>query len=168
MNVLVTPKDGAALLDWGAGARRAAVGRSGIGVKRREGDGVTPLGTYPLRRLYWRADRIEWLVTGLPIKAIARDDGWCDAPGDPNYNRLVKRPYAASSETLWRDDGLYDLLVTIGFNDDPVVDGAGSAIFLHAARPDYGPTEGCIALAKADLLELLMRLAPGDTLTAAL
>lgn len=162
MNVVVTP---GAMVDWGEGARRAAVGRGGIGEKRREGDGITPLGTYPLRRLYWRADRIEWLVTGLPVKAIARDDGWCDAPGDPNYNRLVKRPYAASSETLWREDGLYDLVVTIGFNDDPVVDGAGSAIFLHVARPDYGPTEGCIALAKDDLIALLARLSPGDTIT---
>jgi L,D-peptidoglycan transpeptidase YkuD (ErfK/YbiS/YcfS/YnhG family) len=168
MQVTVKPRGGMTVLDWGEGPRRAAVGRSGIGVKLGEGDGVTPLGTYALRKLYWRADRIEWLVTELPVQAIARNDGWCDAPGDESYNRPVKRPYPASSETLWREDGLYDLVVVIGFNDDPVVDGAGSAIFLHVAREDYGPTEGCVALAKDDLLALLAVLKLGDTITLAL
>jgi L,D-peptidoglycan transpeptidase YkuD (ErfK/YbiS/YcfS/YnhG family) len=166
MNVIVTPHGaGEAVADWGEGARRAAIGRSGIGDKRREGDGVTPLGTFPVRSLFYRADRMADPQTALSLSRILPGDGWCDAPDDPRYNRWVREPYAASHESLWRDDALYDLIVVLGFNDDPVVAGRGSAIFLHVARPDYGPTEGCIALAKGDLLALAARLAPGDTIT---
>jgi L,D-peptidoglycan transpeptidase YkuD (ErfK/YbiS/YcfS/YnhG family) len=89
------------------------------------------------------------------VRALDADDGWCDDPEHPLYNRPVKAPFAARHETLWRGDGLYDVVVEIGFNDDPVEPGRGSAIFLHRARPDYGPTEGCVALALEDLLALL-------------
>jgi L,D-peptidoglycan transpeptidase YkuD (ErfK/YbiS/YcfS/YnhG family) len=168
MNITVVPHGSEALLDWGKDVRRAAIGRSGIAVKQREGDGITPLGRFAVRRVLYRADRLSAPRTRLPIAAIAPDDGWCDAPHDASYNRAVKRPYRASSEAMWRDDGLYDLVVVLGFNDDPVVAGKGSAIFLHVARPDFGPTEGCIALAKDDLLELLAALQPADTLTVRL
>ena len=103
--------------------------------------------------------------TQLLLRAIQQDDGWCDAPGDPNYNRLVKLPYRASAENMWREDHLYDLVVIIGFNDAPVIAGAGSAIFLHVARPDYGPTRGCIALALTDLLDVVALLQRGDTIS---
>jgi len=96
---------------------------------------------------------------------MAPDDGWCDSPGDPAYNQPVKLPFRASAEALWRTDFLYDLIVVLGFNDDPVVAGCGSAIFLHVAQADYRPTQGCIALAKDDLLAVLAKLAPGDTIT---
>jgi L,D-peptidoglycan transpeptidase YkuD (ErfK/YbiS/YcfS/YnhG family) len=166
MNLIVTSTGGhSALLDWGHGARRAATGHSGIGDKRAEGDGVTPIGMYPLRRLLYRLDRVGVPHTRLVSAPIAPDDGWCDAPGDPQYNLQVKRPYRASNEELWRADHLYDLLVVIGFNDDPVVRGKGSAIFLHVARPGYGPTAGCVAIAMADWHDLLPLLAPGDTIT---
>ena len=89
------------------------------------------------------------------MRAIAIADGWCDDPGDAAYNRPVALPYKARAERLWREDGLYDLVVLLGYNDDPVVPGKGSAIFLHIARDDYGPTEGCVALSRADLLEVL-------------
>ena len=145
-------------------AGRMAVGRCGIGLKRREGDGVTPLGTWPVRRALYRADKLT-PQTVLPAAPIAQDDGWCDAPNDPAYNTQIKLPYAAGHERLWRDDDLYDLIVVLGFNDDPVVSGAGSAIFLHVARPDFGPTEGCVAFALADLMKIVAKLAPGDTVT---
>ena len=165
MNVIVTA-NGAhqALLDWGQGARRAAIGRGGIGDKRAEGDSITPIGTYPLRRLLFRADRLAPPQTHLPALAILADDGWCDAPLDPKYNQPVKRPYRAGSEALWREDDLYDLLVVIGFNDSPVVAGKGSAIFLHYAKPDFSPTAGCVALKREDLVEALEQLQPGDTI----
>jgi len=102
--------------------------------------------------------------TNLPVSVIERDDGWCDAPGDPRYNRPVKLPYPASAETMWRSDHLYDVVALLGFNDDPVVDGAGSAIFLHLAREDYGPTEGCVALALADMGAVLATLEAGATI----
>ena len=166
MNVIVTPFGAnEARLDWGNGARRAAIGRGGIGVKRGEGDGVTPVGTYPLRRLFYRADRLAEPKSGLTVTALAPDDGWCDAPVDPAYNTLIKRPYPVSSEALWRDDHIYDLIAVIGFNDDPVVRGKGSAIFLHIARPNYSHTAGCVAMAESDLLELLALLGPRDTIS---
>src|SRR3546814_5636749 len=84
-----------------------------------------------------------------------------DLPADPlHYNRLVRLPFAASHERMWRDDGLYDLVVEIGYNDMPPVPGLGSAIFLHLARPDWGPTDGCVALARDDLLAVLAASGP--------
>jgi L,D-peptidoglycan transpeptidase YkuD (ErfK/YbiS/YcfS/YnhG family) len=139
---------------------RCALGRGGIRRDKREGDGVTPIGSWPMRRLLYRPDRVARPETRLPISAIAEHDGWCDAPDDLNYNEPVLLPYAASAELLWRMDHVYDLIVPLGYNDAPVVAGAGSAIFLHVARPDYRPTEGCVALAVADLL---MVLAAADT-----
>ena len=84
-------------------------------------------------------------------RALVPEDGWCDAPGDPNYNKLVKHPYPVSAEHLWLDSHVYDIIAVVGFNDDPVVPGAGSAIFLHLARDGYPPTAGCVALTDHDL-----------------
>ena len=103
----------------------------------------------------------------MPLSGIAQDDGWCDAPGDPAYNRPVKLPYSASAERLWREDHLYDIIVVLGFNDDPVVAGKGSAIFLHLAKADYAPTAGCVALALDDMLAALAQLKPGDCIAIA-
>ncbi len=91
----------------------------------------------------------------LPSQNINIDDGWCDDPMHPNYNQLVTRPFGASHEIMWRGDDLYDLVIEIGHNNDPVVPGAGSAVFIHVTKPDYSPTEGCVALAKTDFLKLV-------------
>ena len=167
MNVIVRPAGAQrARIEWDSHACACAVGRSGISVKQAEGDGITPVGTFAVRRVLYRADRMPKPATRLPLAALAPDDGWCDAPADPAYNTQIKRPYRASHEALWRDDGLYDLIAVLGFNDDPVVPGKGSAIFLHVAGP--GPTEGCVALALGDLAALLAALEPGDTVTITL
>jgi L,D-peptidoglycan transpeptidase YkuD (ErfK/YbiS/YcfS/YnhG family) len=129
---------------------------------KREGDGASPAGAWPIRRVLYRADRGPKPQTALPVAEIARDDGWCDAPGDPAYNRPVKLPYPASAEAMWREDGIYDVVVVLGHNDDPPAAGKGSAIFLHLNRPDYPPTQGCIAIARPDLDELLRLAKPGD------
>lgn len=152
MTLLVTGDGGAV---WRGREFRCAIGRAGIAARKSEGDGATPSGRFPLRRMLYRADRMDRPPTMLPSDAIAPGDGWCDAPGDPRYNRPIGLPYRASAERLWRADACYDLLAVIGFNDDPVVDGAGSAIFLHVARPGYPPTEGCVALAVEDLRAVL-------------
>ena len=143
---------------------RCALGRSGVvaATVKREGDGATPAGRWPLRRVLYRPDRLRAPITRLHVTPLETCDGWCDAPGDLAYNQPVTLPYAASAERLWRDDPLYDLIVVLGHNDDPVVAGHGSAIFLHVARPDYAPTEGCVALARADLLAVLADAGPGD------
>jgi L,D-peptidoglycan transpeptidase YkuD (ErfK/YbiS/YcfS/YnhG family) len=145
---------------------RCALGRGGVvavGAKR-EGDGASPAGLWPLRQVLWRPDRGEPPATRLSNSPLARDDGWCDAPDDPAYNRLVKLPHGASAETLWREDRVYDLIVILGYNDAPVAPGAGSAIFLHLAKPDFSPTEGCVALAPGDLIHLLAHARPDDAL----
>jgi len=164
MDVTVSP---AGWLAWPGHRVRCALGRGGVLLEKREGDGGTPAGVFPARRVLYRADRLGVLVTRLPSAALAPDDGWCDDPGDPNYNRQVRLPFAARHERLWRDDTLYDALVILGHNDAPPVPGMGSAIFLHAARPDYGPTEGCVAIALPNLLALLAELAPGDRIAIA-
>jgi L,D-peptidoglycan transpeptidase YkuD (ErfK/YbiS/YcfS/YnhG family) len=162
MNLIVTSGAEGAWLDWGAGRKRVAIGPGGIATKGGEGDGITPRGHFPVREIFYRADRISKPVTSLPLRAIAPDDGWCDASDDPNYNRLVKLPYPASAERMWRDDHLYDLVAVLGYNDDPVVPGRGSAIFLHMARPDFSATHGCVALAYDDALAAIGQLQPGD------
>ncbi len=143
---------------------RAALGRSGViaADDKREGDGATPTGRYPVRRVLYRADRGAAPQTRLPIRALREDDGWCDAPNDSAYNCAVRLPFAASHEKMWREDELYDIVVVLGHNDNPPVPGSGSAIFLHCKRGDYQPTEGCVALDNADVRRFLKQTRPGD------
>ena len=138
-----------------------AFGRSGRYAGKREGDGATPLGSFVLRQVFYRPDRLPRPVTGLPLSALGPADGWCDAPADRNYNRPVAHPYPASAERMWRDDGLYDVVVVMGYNDLPRVAGRGSAVFMHVVGPGFTPTEGCIALARPHLLRLLRAIRPG-------
>lgn len=150
---LLVYDDGAAL--WGAQRFCGTLGRSGVSLAKREGDGATPVGAWPMRHLLFRPDRLAAPVTSLLRQPIGPRDGWCDDPGDINYNNRVSLPYPASAERLWREDGIYDLIVPLGYNDAPIVPGAGSAIFLHVARPDHAPTAGCVALTRDDLLVVL-------------
>ena len=149
---------------------RCALGKAGVrpATDKREGDGATPAGVWPLRGVLWRPDRMTAPSSRLPVRPIEPDDGWCDDPFDPAYNRPVRLPYPASAERLWREDEVYDLVAVLGYNDAPVIPGAGSAIFVHLARANYAPTEGCIALALGDLVELLARAAPGDAVSVTL
>lgn len=152
-------------LSWPGGAAAAACGRGGVRPDKREGDGATPEGRFPLLQGFYRADRTLAPPTGLPIRALRPNDGWVDDPADPRYNRLVALPYPAHHEEMWRTDGVYDLLVVIGYNTDPPLPGRGSAIFLHVARPDFAPTVGCIAIPRDVLAGLLGSLGPGSMIT---
>lgn len=156
--LLVVYSDGVA--EFGGRRFRCALGRSGVRPGKEEGDGATPTGRYPMRRVLFRPDRLAAPPTGLPLGPIARNDGWCDDPQDAAYNRPVSLPYATRHEEMWRDDQLYDVVVVLGHNDDPPVAGQGSAVFLHVASPDYAPTEGCVALAPDDLLSMLRDCGP--------
>tara|TARA_R110002110_G_scaffold415612_4_gene651952 strand:+ start:27788 stop:28300 length:513 start_codon:yes stop_codon:yes gene_type:complete len=161
MDILVTPTNGHhGTLELFGESHDCALGRSGIRRDKREGDGATPVGRFALREIRYRADRLTLPDTPLTAKPIEKADGWCDDPADPAYNRAVTLPYDASAEKMWRDDGLYDLLVILGHNDAPPVAGMGSAIFLHCASPEMGPTEGCVALPREPLLTLAPRLTP--------
>jgi len=148
-STLIVLSDGTAL--WGDRRMRVALGRSGVRREKLEGDGATPVGLFPARELLWRPDRMPRPESRLPSRPILPDDGWCDDPTSPDYNRPIKLPHPAGHEVLRRDDHLYDLVVVIGHNDDPPVPGLGSAVFLHLARSDWGPTEGCVAFSRDDL-----------------
>jgi L,D-peptidoglycan transpeptidase YkuD (ErfK/YbiS/YcfS/YnhG family) len=150
---LVVQADGTAI--FGGRRLRAALGRAGVRVHKEEGDKATPAGVLPLRRLLYRADRLAVPRAAVPREPIAPDDGWCDESGHADYNRPVRLPHPARHEALWRPDPLYDLVGVLGWNDAPVLRGMGSAIFLHVATPDLAPTDGCVALLRADLLDIL-------------
>jgi L,D-peptidoglycan transpeptidase YkuD (ErfK/YbiS/YcfS/YnhG family) len=152
-------------LIWPGGSARAVVGRTGIATNKREGDGATPAGTFPLASGFYRPDRMGPPHSGLLVRALSPRDAWVDDPADHNYNRLVSLPYPAHTEQMWLEDAVYDLLVVIGYNMNPVVPGVGSAIFLHIARPDFSPTAGCIAVEKDVLVRLMPLLGLGSTIT---
>lgn len=142
---------------------RCSIGRNGITNDKHEGDGKTPMGEFALRRLFYRADKISksQLHTQLPIQAIKPTDGWCDDPKNKQYNTLVdlrKFDLAVSHEDMYRKDDIYDIVIEVGYNDDPIAPGKGSAIFIHVARPNYTGTAGCIAFSQKDLLEILSKL----------
>ena len=135
-----------------------ALGRSGIKANKREGDGSTPRGSFLLRRLWWRADRMARPRTRLPVRPIRSNDGWCEDPRDRRYNRPVEVPKQSPMDRLWRADALYDLVIEISHNTRPRVAGRGSAVFVHVARPKFAPTAGCVALEAKALRRLIERL----------
>jgi L,D-peptidoglycan transpeptidase YkuD (ErfK/YbiS/YcfS/YnhG family) len=133
----------------------AAIGRSGRTVLKREGDGATPIASMKLLSGFRRGERPACLRTLLPIRRIRNDMLWCDQPGDPNYNRLVKAPFRPSHEELKRDDGLYDICLVMDWNVTSRARNRGSAIFFHLIKPGYEPTAGCVAIHPRDMRRLL-------------
>ena len=137
------------------------IGKNGLidAAEKREGDGATPKGCWPLRALLYRSDKIDRRQfpskMSIPSRAIRTDDGWCDDANAPYYNQLVRLPFAGSHEKLWRGDGLYDVILPLGYNDAPPQAGKGSAIFLHCADAATKHTKGCLALRHRDLFTLL-------------
>ena len=147
------------ILQWRGRRFACAIGSGGVRSNKREGDGATPAGRFPLRRVLYRADRMAPPRTVLPIAPLSPHDGWCDDPGHPLYNEPLRLPHHARHEELWRADHVYDLIVILGHNDAPAVPGLGSAVFLHVAQRDYAPTAGCVAVASGDLLAILAGVA---------
>ena len=140
---------------------RCALGKSGIGILKREGDGKTPLAAMEVLFGFYRSDRWPIMHRQPWMLANGQHIGWCDAPHDQNYNRAVRRPYSRSHETLAREDGLYDCVIVLNWNMMPRAANRGSAIFMHIARDGYRPTEGCIAVSKRDMMRLVKVLKPG-------
>jgi L,D-peptidoglycan transpeptidase YkuD (ErfK/YbiS/YcfS/YnhG family) len=138
-----------------------ALGRSGIVMRKREGDGGTPAGRFRLLSVFHRPDRGLPPATLLPVAPLSPDAGWCDDPNSPRYNRPVELPFEGSHEKMWRADRLYDIVVVLDCNMHPAVKGMGSAIFFHIAREDYRPTEGCVAVAPEHMRLILSRSGPG-------
>ena len=137
-----------------------ALGRGGIRANKREGDGATPRGTFRPRRLWWRADRHSRPRTLLPVRAIGPEDAWCEDPQSRHYNRPLRVNGAGIGDRLKREDHLYDFIIEIDHNVSPRIAGRGSAVFLHLARDNFGPTAGCVSMSKAAMRQLLRRLGP--------
>src|SRR3984885_15202838 len=137
-----------------------ALGRGGIRANKREGDGGTPRGTFHPRQLWWRADRHPRPRTSLPVRAIGPEDAWCEDPSSRHYNQPVRLDFAHGGDRLKRDDHLYDFIVEIDHNRAPRIKGRGSAVFLHLARDNFGPTAGCVSMTRSAMLRLLARLGP--------
>ncbi|MFQ3232026.1 MAG: L,D-peptidoglycan transpeptidase YkuD (ErfK/YbiS/YcfS/YnhG family) [Reinekea sp.] len=145
---------------------KCAVGRAGIRLDKVEGDGATPAGLMPLRHVFYRADRVTKPNTQLPVCAMHEADAWVDQPDHPKYNMHTRLPLpnGVSHERMWRESPLYDVVVVLGYNDDPVVANKGSAVFMHIARDNYGGSAGCITLSLNDLLWVLKEVKLGDFL----
>ncbi len=151
--IVVSPAPGRMLI-CGDLKSPCSVGRTGVRQDKHEGDGATPAGRYPLRRLLFRQDRIASIATQLPITPIQATDGWSDDPEDPLYNQSVTLPRTWHHEDLWRSDSLYNIVIVIGYNDAPAIPGKGSAIFLHVASPSMAATDGCVGLPLTALVKL--------------
>jgi L,D-peptidoglycan transpeptidase YkuD (ErfK/YbiS/YcfS/YnhG family) len=137
-----------------------ALGRGGILANKREGDGGTPRGSFHPRRLWWRADRFPRPRTFLVSRAIASADAWCEDPDDRHYNQPIRVARDYKGDRLTRKDHLYDFIVEIDHNTRPRIAGRGSAVFLHLARDNFGPTAGCVSMTRSAMLQLLWRLGP--------
>ncbi|QGP79600.1 L,D-transpeptidase family protein [Sphingobium sp. CAP-1] len=161
---VVRVDSGAGRLSFGDLVIACTIGRSGAcaAADKREGDGCTPIGTWPIRAVLLRPGKVAATGIGLPWRWIGASDGWSDDPADPAYNRPVRLPRPFSAESLIRDDDAYDVIVVLGHNDAPPVPGQGSAIFFHLS--EGRPTAGCVAIDRADMLRLLPLLAPGDAM----
>ena len=134
---------------------RCVLGNSGVVRRKREGDGATPIGLFPMLRVLYRPDRVASPKTKLPVFQLKPNDGWCDDPSHADYNKHVILPHNDSHEVLWRKDHVYDVIVVLGYNTCPIIPFKGSAVFLHCATPSYEPTKGCIAVKDIDLIEIL-------------
>ena len=134
---------------------KCAIGKRGIGKKRREGDLITPKGLFKIKKVYFRKDKVRDLKTKFSMKAITKNMGWCNDPKSNKYNQLIKYPFAFNAEKLYRNDNIYDIVIVLNFNSRPVKKNKGSAIFLHVAKRKYKPTEGCVAIKKNELKKLL-------------
>ncbi len=159
--IKVRPRPGRRSQGWlrvGALLVPVALGRSGVGANKREGDGATPSGRFRAVRLWWRADRLPRPRTSLPLRRIGPADAWCEDPTDRRYNHPFRRSANEPGDRLWRDDALYDIFLEINHNTRPRVAGRGSAVFVHIARSGLAPTAGCIALQRRDLLALVGRI----------
>ena len=137
---------------------KCAIGKNGIAKNKREGDLKTPSGVFKLKKIYFRKDRIKFINTPLEKKYIKRNIGWCDDPASKYYNKEIKFPFKGSAEKLWRKDNIYDIIIVINYNFEPIIKNKGSAIFLHLCKKNYAPTKGCVAINKKDMMNLISNI----------
>ena len=134
---------------------KCALGKHGINKKKKEGDKITPKGTYKIVNIYYRKDRIKKISSKLKLIKIKKNMGWCDDPKSKKYNQLVMLPNKYGHEKLYRKDNIYDLILALNYNMRPIIKDKGSAIFIHVANKNYKSTAGCIGLKKSHLINLV-------------
>ena len=137
---------------------KCALGKAGIGEKKREGDNVTPTGTFKIVKIYYRSDRVKKISSKLRLIEITKNMGWCDDPNSKNYNKLINLPSKYSHEKLFKKNNIYNVIVVLNYNMKPIIKNKGSAIFIHITKKNYKETAGCIALKKADLIYLVKEI----------
>ena len=137
---------------------KCAVGKRGIGLKKKEGDLITPVGQYKIRYLLYRKDRIKKIQTKLRKIIIKKNIGWCDDPKSQKYNKLINLPFNYSYEKLFIKENIYDIILVLNYNMNPVKKNKGSAIFIHIAKKNYKKTKGCIAIKKTELLKIIRKI----------
>ena len=134
---------------------KCAVGKRGISIKKKEGDFITPKGTFKIREIFYRKDRVQNLITRIKKTVIRKNMGWCDDPKSKKYNKLIYFPFKHSAEKLYRRENIYDIILVLNFNMNPVKKNKGSAIFIHVAKKNFQPTQGCVALDKSELIKMV-------------
>ena len=151
MHILINKKN----LTYNNYKAKCAIGKRGIGFKRKEGDFITPKGKYKVKYILYRKDRIKKIQSKIKKIAIKKNMGWCNDAKSANYNKLIKLPSSNSHEKLYKKERIYDLVLVLNYNMNPIVKGKGSAIFIHVAKKNYKKTEGCVALKKIHLLKIV-------------
>ena len=144
---------------------RCAVGKAGVKTKIKEGDNITPKGTYKILNIYYRKDRLKKITSSIKKIKINKNMGWCDDTRSINYNKQIKLPSKLSHEILYRKDNIYDIICVINYNINPTLKNKGSAIFLHIAKKNYQRTKGCIALKKNHLIKLIKTIKKNTKVT---
>ena len=138
---------------------KCAIGKKGIGYKKKEGDLITPQGQFNIKYILYRKDRVK-VSTKLKKKAIKKNMGWCDDPQSSHYNKLVKLPFKYNYEKLFKNENIYDIVLVLNYNMDPIKKNKGSAIFIHVAKNNFKSTEGCVAIKKLNLIKLIKEISP--------
>ena len=134
---------------------RCSFGKNGIGIKKKEGDGITPRGIFKLTKIFYREDKVKNIKTRINKFKIKKNMGWCDDPKSKFYNKLIKLPSKLGHEKLYRKDNIYNIVIVLNYNMDPIIKNKGSAIFIHVAKKNYKETQGCIGLKQEELIKLI-------------
>ena len=137
---------------------KCAVGKRGIGLKKKEGDLITPIGQYKIKYILFRKDRIKKVQSKIRKIEIKKNMGWCDDSRSKEYNKLIKLPFNYSHEKLYKKENAYDIILVLNYNMNPYKKKKGSAIFIHVASKSYKKTKGCVAIKKKELLKIIKEI----------
>ena len=141
---------------------KCSVGKRGIGKKKKEGDLITPKGSFKIKNILYRKDRIKNIETKLETIPIKKNMAWCDDPSSKKYNKLVILPFKFSHEKLYKKENIYDIILVLDYNMNPIKKNKGSAIFIHVAKDNFKKTSGCVAIKKTNLIKLIKEINPNS------